>query len=331
MAAAEAIGLSGQMLAALVLGADHRPLWPAMLWNDQRAVAEYAELPMRCPNIGPRTNGTPDPSITAPKLLWLGRHEPRVIRKWRMLILTKDCVRLALTGELSTEPTDADGTQLMDCRSGQWDAELCAEAGWNPDHLPPVTMPWAVAGTLRPALDRRLKLHAGLPVAARSGDNMGAMLGAGRARPGDTMLSIGTSGVACVVDAAFHPGPDFGILTSAHAAADTFLSMGEVMSATASLDWTACLGGAPRPGLWRAAAATGGRFGCDVWPARWTRRLNCPKGPKMLPPAVPRFWHWWPLMRRSTRSARPCQRAGSSCRMRIFRPILEHARCGSTR
>ena len=68
-------------------------------------------------------------------------------------------------------------------------------------------------------------------------------MGAGAATPGDAVLTIGTSGVACIVDHAFHPGPDVAVLTSAHAAPDTFLSMGVVMSATASLDWAARLGG----------------------------------------------------------------------------------------
>ena len=83
----------------------------------------------------------------------------------------------------------------------------------------------------------------GIPVATGAGDNMGSTLGAGAATPGDAVLTIGTSGVACIVDHAFHPGPAAAILASAHAAPDTFLSMGVVMSATASLDWTARLGG----------------------------------------------------------------------------------------
>ncbi|MDT8855489.1 FGGY family carbohydrate kinase [Paracoccaceae bacterium Fryx2] len=243
MASVAGIGLSGQMLAALLLGADLRPLRPAILWNDQRALAECADLLARCPDIGLRTNGTPDPGITAPKLLWLHRHEPQVMADARMLLLTKDYVRLALTGDLATEPTDAGGTQLLDCANGNWDADLCALVGWNPDHLPPLVPSWQAAGTLRPALAQRWGMARGVPVAAGAGDNMGSTLGAGAARPGDAVLTIGTSGVACIVDGAFHPGPQHAILTSAHAAPDTFLSMGVVMSATASLDWAARLGG----------------------------------------------------------------------------------------
>jgi xylulokinase len=243
MPAVAGIGLSGQMLAALLLDDALRPLRPAMLWNDQRALAECAELLARVPDIGRRTNGAPDPGITAPKLLWLARHEPAAMARARMLLLTKDCVRLALTGEVATEPTDAGGTQLFDVASGWWDAALCAAAGWDPACLPPVVETWAAAGGLRPQLAARWGLRAGLPVAAGAGDNMASTLGAGAARPGDGVLTIGTSGVACLVDAAFHPAPGAAVLTSAHAAPGTYLSMGVVMTATAALDWAAALTG----------------------------------------------------------------------------------------
>jgi xylulokinase len=86
-------------------------------------------------------------------------------------------------------------------------------------------------------------------VAAGAGDNMGSTLGAGGARPGDAVLTIGTSGVACIVDAAFHPGPQRAILTSAHVVPGVYLSMGVVMSATASLDWVGRMTGTAVPAL----------------------------------------------------------------------------------
>lgn len=255
MAAVRGIGISGQMLSALVLDADLRPLRPAMLWNDQRALAECVELLAAVPDIGRRTNGTPDPGITAPKLMWLRRHEPALLDRARMLLLTKDYVRLALTGEVATEPSDAGGTQLLDVATGRWDAGLCAAAGWDPAYLPPVHDSWAEAGQLRHELGARWGMTGPVSVAAGAGDNMGSTLGAGGARPGDAVLTIGTSGVACIVDAAFHPGPEHAILTSAHVVPQVFLSMGVVMSATASLDWVGQMTGRKVPDLDAEATA----------------------------------------------------------------------------
>ena len=255
MAAVRGIGLSGQMLCALILDEGLRPLRPAMLWNDQRALAECAELLAAVPDIGRRTNGTPDPGITAPKLMWLRKHEPALMDRARMLMLTKDYVRLALTGEVATEPSDAGGTQLLDVATGHWDPALCAAAGWDPAHRPPVLPSWAEAGRLKRDLLSRWGMTGPVSVAAGAGDNMGSTLGAGGARPGDAVLTIGTSGVACIVDAAFHPGPDRAILTSAHVVPDVFLSMGVVMSATASLDWVGQLTGRRVPDLDAEATA----------------------------------------------------------------------------
>ncbi|HLQ19216.1 MAG TPA: FGGY family carbohydrate kinase, partial [Tabrizicola sp.] len=207
------------------------------------------------PDIGQRTNGTPDPGITAPKLMWLRKHEPALMDRARMLMLTKDYVRLALTGEVATEPSDAGGTQLLDVATGRWDPALCAAAGWDPAHLPPVLDSWAEAGRLKPDLLQRWGMSGPVSVAAGAGDNMGSTLGAGGARPGDVVLTVGTSGVACIVDASFHPGPERAILTSAHVVPEVFLSMGVVMSATASLDWVGQLTGRTVPDLDTEATA----------------------------------------------------------------------------
>ena len=261
MAAVRGIGISGQMLAALILDGDLRPLRPAMLWNDQRALAECAELLAAVPDIGQRTNGTPDPGITAPKLMWLRKHEPALMDRARMLMLTKDYVRLALTGEVATEPSDAGGTQLLDVASGQWDPGLCAAVGWDSAHLPSVLESWAEAGRLKPQLLARWGMSGPVSVVAGAGDNMGSTLGAGAARPGDAVLTIGTSGVACIVDAAFHPGPQRAILTSAHVVPEVYLSMGVVMSATASLDWVGQMTGRSVPELDAAATVFAGSEG----------------------------------------------------------------------
>ena len=255
MARVEAIGLSGQMLGAVLLDAADRPLRPAILWNDQRALAECAVLRERVPDIGRRANGTPDPGLTAPKLLWLAAHEPQVMDRAALLLLPKDLLRLWLTGERATEPTDAGGTMLLDCATGRWDAELCAAAGWDEGRLPPVVPSWSAAGGLRGPLARRWGLREGLPVAAGAGDNMAAALGAGAARHGEAAITLGTSGVVCAVDAAFRPAPESAILTSAHAAPGAFLSMAVVMSATASLGWLARLLGTEAAALAREAEA----------------------------------------------------------------------------
>lgn len=243
MARLAGIGLSGQMLGSVLLDHNNRPLRAAMLWNDQRALTECDELLARVPDIGRRCNSAPDPGIIGPKLIWLAKHEPEILDKARLMLLPKDYVRLQLTGLVATEPTDAAGTMLMDCAGSYWDPELCRALNWDMEKLPPIIRSWDEAGQLRGELAARWGTPKAVPVAAGAGDNMACTIGVGAARPGDVAISIGTSGVVNAVDRSFHPAPDDAVLTAPHAAPGTFLSMGVVMSATASLDWLAALTG----------------------------------------------------------------------------------------
>ncbi|MEM7488965.1 MAG: xylulokinase [Pseudomonadota bacterium] len=243
------LSLSGHMLGQVLLNADDRPTTPCILWNDQRAIAECAELSARVPDIGRRANGQPDPGLTAPKLLWLAKHLPDALDRTDMLLLPKDYVRLKLTGTRLSEVSDASGTMMLDCASGTWDDELIAAAGWDRAKLPALVRSYDPAGDLRADLCRRWGCPANVAVAAGSGDNYAGALGIGAARPGRAALSIGTSGVLSAVDGAFHPAPERALLTTPHAAPDTYLSMAVVMSATQSLDWLATLIGVPAADL----------------------------------------------------------------------------------
>ncbi len=248
-----AIGLSGQMLGPVLVDAADRPLRPTILWNDGRAVAESEAIAARLPGVGERTGCSPNPGFGAPKLLWLRRHEPEVLDALDCILLPKDYVRLRLTGERATEPTDAAGLHLMEVRTGEWAEDLCAVAEVDPAHLPPVVTPGDPAGRLRGELAERWGMGRGITVAAGTGDNMAGCIGVGVGNPGEAVISIGTSGVMSIVDGTFRPIPDKAVITHGHAAPGTFLSMGVVLAATSCLDWAAALTGRGAAELAQAA------------------------------------------------------------------------------
>ncbi|HHG90609.1 MAG TPA: xylulokinase [Devosia sp.] len=249
MARIAGIGLSGQMLGSVLVDKNDRPTHTCILWNDQRALAECKELLARVPDMGMRTAGTPDPGFTAPKLLWLARHVPEALERAEILMLPKDYVRLCLTGEHASEPSDAAGTLLLDCKSRSWDAELAEAAGWGLNRLPTLVASHEQAGTLRVSLQQRWGIEKPVPVAAGAGDNMACALGVGATKPGDAVVTLGTSGVLCIVDRKFHPVPQSAVFTNPHGAPGTYLSMGVVMSATQSLEWISSLCAIPVPQL----------------------------------------------------------------------------------
>src|SRR4029450_10054876 len=107
------IGLSGQMHGATLLGEDGRPLRPAILWNDGRSQAECVGLEQDCPSLHGIAGNLAMPGFTAPKLMWVARHEPEVFAKVAKVLLPKAYVRYRLTGEIVEDMSDAAGERLV--------------------------------------------------------------------------------------------------------------------------------------------------------------------------------------------------------------------------
>src|SRR5580765_4272093 len=118
------VGLSGQMHGLVVLDAADRVLRPAILWNDQRTGAECAEIEARVglERLIALTGNRALPGFTAPKLLWLRRHEPETYARIHRILLPKDYVRLRLTGEHAIDVADASGTLLFDVAERRFSA-----------------------------------------------------------------------------------------------------------------------------------------------------------------------------------------------------------------
>src|SRR3954452_9751762 len=150
-----ALGLSGQMLAVTLLDAHDQPLRPALLWNDGRAAEECGLLVERIPDFAQRVGCRAMPGFPAPKLLWLARHERSILDRARRVLLTKDYVRLRLTGEAVSDFADASATLLMDTRRHCWAEDIVRECGIDADVLPRVVASDAISGSLRPELAAR--------------------------------------------------------------------------------------------------------------------------------------------------------------------------------
>jgi xylulokinase len=241
MSGIAAIGLSGQMLGVTLVDASGRPIRPAPLWNDGRASAECAELDSRLPDFAELAGARPMPGFSAPKILWLARHEPDAIRRTRRILLPKDYVRLCLTGDAVSDRADASATLLMDTRAGVWSPRLAEACGIATDVLPELVESGMIGGTLRPELAQRFGLRAHLPVAGGAGDNMAGAVGAGVVRTGNAFISLGTSGVYFVANDRFVPARGQGMHTHRHAVPGLFGQHGCVLSAASALTWIACI------------------------------------------------------------------------------------------
>jgi xylulokinase len=230
-----ALGLSGQMHALTALGADGQPLRPAMLWNDARAVAECAELTERVPDLGQIAGIGAMPGFTAPKLMWLARHEPAIAARIKKLLPAKDFVRLQLTGEAATDMADAAGTLWLDQRQRNWSERVLAASGADPDWMPRLVEGPAEAGRLRPAVAAELGLKGGLPLVAGAGDAAAAGIGIGHISAGDAYLSLGTSAQVFVTTDTYKPRPETLIHAFAHGLPGRWFQMAAMLNGASPL------------------------------------------------------------------------------------------------
>jgi xylulokinase len=226
---AAGIGLSGQMHGLVSLDEANRVVRPAILWNDQRTAAECAEIEEQIglERLISLTGNRALTGFTAPKLLWLRRHEPEAYARIRHVLLPKDYVRLRLTGEHAIDVSDASGTLLFDVARRQWSEEVLEVLEIPRDWLPRALESPEVSGHTRD----------GTPLAAGAGDQAAGALGVGVDRPGPISVVLGTSGVVFAALSAFQADPEARVHGFCHAVPGSWQAMGVMLSAAGSLRW----------------------------------------------------------------------------------------------
>lgn len=192
------IGVSGQQHGFVPLDAKGEVIRPAKLWCDTSTVSECALLTKKIGGekaVLKKTGLLVLPGFTAPKILWLKRHEPANFRRLRHVLLPHDYLNFYLTGNYFMEFGDASGTALMDVRRREWSRDVCQAIDRDlMDFLPPLSSSQEAAGTLRSELAADYGLSADVVVSAGGGDNMMGAIGTGNVKPGIVTASFGTSG-----------------------------------------------------------------------------------------------------------------------------------------
>ena len=242
LAAVKGIGLSGQMHGATLLDASDRPLRPCILWNDTRSHAE-ASLLDTDPRFRAISGNIVFSGFTAPKLVWVKAHEPKISAATAKVLLPKDYLRLWLTGEAVSEMSDAAGTSWLDTRARAWSPELLDASLMRPDQMPRLVEGTESSGALRRDLAARWGMGPSVAVAGGAGDNAASAVGVGTVAAGSAFVSLGTSGVLFAATDSYLPSPETAVHSFCHALPGRWHQMGVILSATASLDWFAGISG----------------------------------------------------------------------------------------
>ena len=232
-----AIGLSGQMHGAVILDAAGQVLRPAILWNDGRAGAEAAAINGKFSDIGHIAGVQAAAGFTAPKLLWLRTHEPRIFKQLAMGLAPKDFLRFQMSGEFITDPCDASGMLLLDVAQRTWSPALVEAAGIRLENLPRINEgPHASATLHKPAADF-LGLPPGLPIATGAGDAAASAIGIGAIHDGDGFISLGTSAQYFVTAKSFRPRPQQMIQALGHGLPDLWYQVAALLNGASPLSW----------------------------------------------------------------------------------------------
>lgn len=242
-AAIRGIGLSGQMHGAVLLDDSDAMLRPAILWNDGRSHAECGELTAAAPRLHDIAGNLAMPGFTAPKLLWIRKHEPALFARVKTVLLPKDWLRLQLTGDKVSDPSDAAGTLWLDVARRDWSDELLAACGLTRAQMPRLVESNQPGGVLKPELAQAWGLGPEVVIAGGAGDNAASAIGIGATQPGDGFISLGTSGVLFVVNDRLAPNPASAVHAFCHALPQHWHQMSVMLSAASCLRWFCSLVG----------------------------------------------------------------------------------------
>jgi xylulokinase len=236
-----AMGLTGQMHGAVFLDARHEVIRPALLWNDQRTAAQAREVEALVGSERLRAIAG-NPALTgfqAPKILWLRENEPDHWAQVAHVLLPKDFIRLRLTEALASDASDAAGTLMLDLERRDWSDEILDALAIPRDWLPRVYEGPEVTGTVTADAAEVTGLAPGTPVVAGGGDNAAAAVANGALASGDSIVSVGTSGVVFAPTDVPRPDPQGAIHAFCHAVPGLYHLMGVMLSAGGSLQWSA--------------------------------------------------------------------------------------------
>jgi xylulokinase len=234
-----AVGLTGQMHGLVLLGAQRNVLRPAILWNDQRTAAECAEIEERVGRAAlvRETGNVALTGFTAPKILWVRKHEPEVYAKAKLVLLPKDYVRLRLTGEPAMDKADGSGTMLFELGARTWSKRVLEALDIPREWLPPTCEGPSATGSVTAEAAAATGLAVGTPVMAGGGDQAAGAVGAGAVRPGVVSLTLGTSGVIFATTETALVEPEGRLHAFCHAVPGKWHLMGVTLAAAGSLQW----------------------------------------------------------------------------------------------
>ena len=232
------ISFGGQMHGLVVLDEKDQIIRPAILWNDGRTgkQTDYLNQEIGKETLSCYTGNIAFAGFTAPKILWMREKEPENFVRIRKIMLPKDYLAFYLSGEFSTDYSDASGTLLLDVEHKCWSEEIMEICGIRESQLPKLYESWESTGIIKPEIAEELGIPQDVKIIAGAGDNAAAAVGTGTVGEGQCNLSVGTSGTVFISSKNFGVDEHNALHSFAHADGNYHL-MGCMLSAASCNKW----------------------------------------------------------------------------------------------
>ena len=232
------ISFGGQMHGLVVLDEKDQVIRPAILWNDGRTgrQTDYLNQEIGKKTLSRYTGNIAFAGFTAPKILWMREKEPENFARIRKIMLPKDYLAFYLSGEFSTDYSDASGMLLLDVEHKRWSEEMMEICGVRESQLPKLYESWEPTGIIKPEIAEELRIPQDVKIIAGAGDNAAAAVGTGTVGEGQCNLSVGTSGTVFISSKNFGVDEHNALHSFAHADGNYHL-MGCMLSAASCNKW----------------------------------------------------------------------------------------------
>ncbi|WP_369018966.1 xylulokinase [Thermatribacter velox] len=232
------IGFSGQMHGAVFLDENLKPIYPAIIWADQRSKKQVALIRETLKkDLAEISGSTIATGFMAASVLWLKENLPQIYDKIRWIILPKDYLKVKMGLPPSTDVADASATLLFNIKRRKWSEKILDVLDINPDLLPPVYNSSEVIGEMAHTVKENLGLKGEGILVAGAGDQHCAALGNGIIHERETLLTIGTGGQIFTPLTRPRIDPKLRIHTFCHAVPGYWHLLGATLCAGLSLSW----------------------------------------------------------------------------------------------
>lgn len=181
-----ALAVSSQGETLITLDREGKPIYPAIVWLDNRAVSQAQYLSQHFQKNVYQHTGIPEivPTWTACKILWLKENEPDIFAKADKFLLVQDYLIYKMTGRFFTDGSIACTTMNFDIVHNKWWDEMLCAIGIKETQLPNIVLPGTNVSTLDVQAARDLGLEETTMVVLGGMDQSVGAIGAGNFQPG---------------------------------------------------------------------------------------------------------------------------------------------------